>query len=167
MWVVVPSRSKGNVHLNVQLIPDRYLIERWAEKATKHAPLPDAVNRPRRFGIPGTNTLRYNRLCKKMNRLASDAFSSDETYEIVLAAIDSVGALVAKKRVGEPVQQNEGDVDPVQTQQHVSPSSAQNQHPEACGGLKNPTRQKPKGRPKASEKRKKPLVEQLEQKGRS
>ena len=78
------------------------------------------------------------------------------------AAIDGVSALVAKKRVGEPVQRNQGDVDPVQTQQHVSPSSAQNQHPEARGGLKNPTRQKPKGRPKASEKRKKPLVEQLE-----
>ncbi|KAK1615337.1 hypothetical protein QYE76_020854 [Lolium multiflorum] len=109
------------VHLNIQVIPDRYLLERWSQAASKGAPVPDANTRPHMFGIPRTNTLRYNRLCRKMNRLASDACFSDETYELVSAAIDSVSAVVdAKRRGGDTQQEGEPDVVQVQAQQQTT-----------------------------------------------
>jgi hypothetical protein len=53
-----------------------------------------------------------------MNRLASDACFSDETYELVSAAIDSVSAVVdAKRRGGDTQQEGEPDVVQVQAQQ--------------------------------------------------
>ncbi|KAK1653224.1 hypothetical protein QYE76_071029 [Lolium multiflorum] len=150
--LICPHIIRVMVHLNIQVIPDRYLLERWSQAASKGAPVPDANTRPHMFGIPGTNTLRYNRLCRKMNRLASDACFSDETYELVSAAIDSVSAVVdAKRRGGDTQQDGEPDVVQVQAQQQT-----------AQGGLRNPPRQQPKGRPKESEKRKKPLLEQRE-----
>jgi hypothetical protein len=150
--LICPHIIRVMVHLNIQMIPDRYLLERWSQAASKGAPVPDANTRPHMFGIPGTNTLRYNRLCRKMNRLASDACFSDETYELVSAAIDSVSAVVdAKRRGGDTQQEGEPDVVQVQAQQQT-----------AQGGLRNPPRQQPKGRPKESEKRKKPLLEQRE-----
>ncbi|KAM0890642.1 hypothetical protein ACQ4PT_026898 [Festuca glaucescens] len=150
--LICPHIIRVMVHLNIQVIPDRYLLERWSQAASKGAPVPDANTRPHMFGIPGTNTLRYNRLCRKMNRLASDACFSDETYELVSAAVDSVSAVVdAKRRGGDTQQEGEPDVVQVQAQQQT-----------AQGGLRNPPRQQPKGRPKESEKRKKPLLEQRE-----
>jgi hypothetical protein len=87
-----------------------------------------------------------------MNRLASDACFSDETYELVSAAIGSVSVVVdAKRRGGDTQQEGEPDVVQVQAQQQT-----------AQGGLRNPPRQQPKGHPKESEKRKKPLLEQRE-----
>ncbi|KAM0822041.1 hypothetical protein ACQ4PT_071764 [Festuca glaucescens] len=98
--LIFPHIIRVMVHLNIQLIPERYMLERWSDAATKGAPVPGANSRPHIFGIPGTNTLRYNRLCRKMNRLASDACFSDETYEWVSAAIDSVSIVVDAKRRG-------------------------------------------------------------------
>jgi hypothetical protein len=150
--LICPHIIRVMVHLNIQMIPDRYLLERWSQAASKGAAVPDANTHPHMFGIPGTNTLRYNRLCRKMNRLASDVYFSDETYELVSAAIDSVSAVVdAKRRGGDTQQEGEPDVVQVQAQQQT-----------AQGGLRNPPRQQPKGHPKESEKRKKPLLEQRE-----
>ncbi|KAK1697083.1 hypothetical protein QYE76_013780 [Lolium multiflorum] len=150
--LICPHIIRVMVHLNIQVIPDRYLLERWSQAASKGAPVPDANTRPHMFGIPGTNTLRYNRLCRKMNRLASDACFSDETYELVSAAIDSVSVVVdAKRRGGDTQQEGEPDVVQVQAQQQTTE-----------GELRNPPWQQPKGRPKESEKRKKPLLEQHE-----
>ena len=161
--LICPHIVRVMVHLNVQLIPERYLLERWSDAATKGAPVPDAYNHPGNFGIPGSKTLRYNRLCRKMNNLASMACFSDETYELVSAAVDSLSAEVdAKKRrvqQDEPAPEGQGAEVPLQAQ-HQQPPVTQNQQPPAQGGLKNPPRQPKKGRPTEAEKRKKTLVEQ-------
>ncbi|KAM0838496.1 hypothetical protein ACQ4PT_060927 [Festuca glaucescens] len=158
--LICPHIIRVMVHLNIQVIPNRYMLERWSEEANKGAPVPDANTRAHMFGIPGTNTLRYNRLCLKMNRLASDACFSDETYELVSTAIDNVSAVVDAKRRGTQHgdAQQEGEPDVVQ----VQAQRPQAQQQAAQGGLRNPPRQQPKGRPKESEKQKKPLLEQRE-----
>jgi hypothetical protein len=106
------------VHLNIQEIPDRYLLKRWSATATIDAPVPDAYNRTTNFGIPRTNTLRYNRLCQKMNQLASNACFSPETYELVSAVVDSLNADVDAKRRGvqgeEPAQEGRDGEVPLQ-----------------------------------------------------
>jgi hypothetical protein len=72
MWVLLcPHILRLMVHLNVQQIPAQYLIKRWSATATTPAPDPGANSF--RFGVPPTNTLKYNTLCRKMNDLASDA----------------------------------------------------------------------------------------------
>jgi hypothetical protein len=88
------------VHLNIKEISDRYLLKRWSATATIDALVPDAYNRTTNFAIPGMNMLRYNRLCQKMNQLASNACFSAETYELVSAAVDSLNANVDAKRRG-------------------------------------------------------------------
>ncbi|KAM0930404.1 hypothetical protein ACQ4PT_001098 [Festuca glaucescens] len=98
--LICPHIIRVMVHLNIQLIPNRYMLERWSDAATKGAPVPGANSRPHMFGIPETNTLRYNRLCRKMNHLASDPCFSDETYELVSAAIDNISVVVDAKRRG-------------------------------------------------------------------
>lgn len=162
--LLCPHIVRVMVHLNVQLIPGRYMMERWAETATRDTPVPNANNRPRLFGNPGTNTLKYNRLCRKMNRLASDACFSDETYEFVSSTIDSAQAVVAAKRrganLGEGEDQKQPDEVPGVQQEAVPPTG--HKQPMDQGGLKNPVRQKKKGRPTEAEKRKKPLIEQRE-----
>jgi hypothetical protein len=63
--LLCPHIVRVMVHLNIQEIPDRYLLKRWSATATVDAPVPNAYNCTTNFGIPGTNTLRYNRLCRK------------------------------------------------------------------------------------------------------
>jgi hypothetical protein len=74
------------IHLNVQQIPERYMLHHWSAVAT--TPVPDPGANGIRFGVPGTNTLKYNSLCRKMNDLASEACTSDETYKVVSAMIE-------------------------------------------------------------------------------
>ncbi|XP_044972411.1 protein FAR1-RELATED SEQUENCE 5-like [Hordeum vulgare subsp. vulgare] len=69
------------VHLNVQAIPQCYLLERWSEQATtptgNSAHLLD-------LALPSNNTLKYNKLCKKFTwLLASQACSNDYAYKIL------------------------------------------------------------------------------------
>ena len=153
------------VHLNVQEIPARYLLHRWSAEATI-AP-PDPGSNTIRFGVPRTNTLKYNALCRKMNNLASDACFTDDTYAVVSRMVDEAGKVVAKmRRARNSLQEQEEEEENVPPQQ----PEAQHQDAEAyqenaadedlgSSKLKNPPRKKPKGCPKVSEKRHKPLVE--------
>lgn len=159
------------VHLNVQQIPDRYMLHRWSAAAT--TPAPDPGKNGTRFGVPGTNTLKYNALCRKMNDLASDACISDDTYAVVSGMIDEARKIVGTMRRAQAVAQQVGEDDATtqvqnrENQQQQPPETVQ-QQPEAkdapaTSELRNPARVKPKGRPSEKEKRRKPLVELREE----
>jgi hypothetical protein len=97
MWgLLCPHILRLMIHLNVQQIPAKYLIKRWSAAATTPAPDPGANSF--RFGVPPTNTLKYNALCRKMNDLASDACYDDETYKTVSTMVDEASKLVAVMR---------------------------------------------------------------------
>jgi hypothetical protein len=69
------------VLLNVQQISKRYMLHRWSAAAAM--PAPALGTNDIRFGVPGTNILKYNSLCREMNDLASDACTADDTYTLV------------------------------------------------------------------------------------
>ncbi|KAM0837696.1 hypothetical protein ACQ4PT_061464 [Festuca glaucescens] len=164
--LIWPHIIRVMVHLNVQQIPDRYMLERWSTAAT--TPAPDPGTSTIRFGVPTTNTLKYNSLCRKMNQLASDACFNDETYVVVSSMVDEASKLVATMRKAKIQVQQEGD-DWVPQQgenqkQQQAEAHQQQQQPAAeeattSQQVKNPPRTKPKVRPKLKEKRRKPLVE--------
>jgi hypothetical protein len=91
-----PHIIRVMVHLNIQQIPPRYLLQRWAATATTPTPDPGANNM--RFGVPPTNRLCYNSLCRKMNDLASEACYNDETYVVVSEMVDEARKLIAAMR---------------------------------------------------------------------
>ncbi|KAK1651068.1 hypothetical protein QYE76_068873 [Lolium multiflorum] len=106
--LICPHIIRVMVHLNVQQIPGRYMLERWSAAATSHAPEPGTNTI--RFGVPTTNTLKYNSLCRKMNQLASDACFDDDTYVAVSRIVDEASKVVATmlKAKGQVQQEGEG-----------------------------------------------------------
>jgi hypothetical protein len=162
--LICPHIIRVMVHLNVQQILGRYMLERWSAAATTHAPEPGTNTI--RFGVPTSNTLKYNSLCRKMNQLASDACFDDDTYVAVSRIVDEASKVVATmlKAKGQVQQEGEG-------YQHRQSEDQRQQKPEApqqqtttvdgtaSHQVKNPPRTKPKGRPKITEKRRKTLVE--------
>ena len=91
------------VHLNVQVIPQQYLLERWSEAATTSMA---RTGRLLEFGHPSTNTLKYNSLCRRLTWLASDACCNDDAYKILDEAIKVLEpAIAAAKRGVLPEQQ--------------------------------------------------------------
>lgn len=70
--LICPHIIHVMVHLNVQTIPATYMLERWSQRATDHAPDPGAGHRAMHFGIPKTNTLKFNSLCRKFGNLTSE-----------------------------------------------------------------------------------------------
>ncbi|KAM0924550.1 hypothetical protein ACQ4PT_004544 [Festuca glaucescens] len=74
-------------------IPSRYLLHRWSTAATTAPPDPRANTI--RFGVPTTNTLKYNALCRKMHNLASDACFIEDTYAVVSSMVDEASKVVA------------------------------------------------------------------------
>ena len=166
--LICPHIIRVMVHLNVQQIPDRYMLRRWSAATTTPAPAPGTYGI--RFGVPPTNTLKYNALCRKLNCLASDACYGDDTYEVVSNMADEASKVVAAMtRAREAVQQSEGEGSdlgayengPNGTQQQAAVQDEQNQisAPRRDGRLKNPIRVKPKGHPSNKEPRHKSLVE--------
>jgi len=141
------------------------MLQRWSAAAT--TPAPDPGSNAAIFGVPGTNTLKYNSLCRKFNDLASDACFNDETYRVVSTMIDEARKIVAAMRSAlDDAQQNsvahEQGLPPHQGEQQ--PTDTQQQHQDAqddvpSSMLKNPSRVKPKGRPKEKSVRRKQLVE--------
>ena len=86
---------RSMVHLNVQVVPEKYMLERWSKAATislvgRRAPID--------FGLPSTNTLRYNALCRKLTWLASNTCFSDETYKLLSDAADKIEPVIAAAR---------------------------------------------------------------------
>ena len=147
------------VHLNVQQIPPAYMLHRWSVAATTPAPDPGANGV--RFGVPGTNTLKYNSLCRKMNDLASDACFDDGTYSFVSRMIDEASKTVAAmKRANNAAEQevDEGDLQQQQGENQQDVNQEQRDAP-TTSELKNPQRKKPKGRPPLKVQRRKPLTE--------
>jgi hypothetical protein len=74
------------VPLNVQQISERYMLHRCSNVAATPAPAPGT--NIIRFGVPRTNTLKYNSFCRKMNDLASDTCIADDTYTLVSTMIE-------------------------------------------------------------------------------
>jgi hypothetical protein len=154
------------VHLNVQEIPARYLLHRWSAAATTTPPDPGANTI--RFGVPTTNTLKYNALCRKMNNLASDACYAEDTYAIVSSMVDEASKIVTNmRRARNGMQQQQEDMQPEQHEAGHQGNEAQQKaavdEAQGSGNLRNPPRNKPKGRPKETEKRHKPLIELREE----
>jgi hypothetical protein len=94
--LVCPHIVRVMVHLNIQEIPSRYMLKWWSVEAT--TPAPDPGSNTARFGVPASNTLKYNALCKKMCHLASDACFADDTYAIVSNMVDEASRIVATMR---------------------------------------------------------------------
>ncbi|KAE8772855.1 Protein FAR1-RELATED SEQUENCE 5 [Hordeum vulgare] len=94
---------RAMVHLNVQAIPQQYLLERWSEAATTSM---GRTGMLLDFGHPSTNTLKYNSLCRRLTWLASNACCNDDAYRILDDAIKALEpAIAAAKRGATPDQQ--------------------------------------------------------------
>ncbi|XP_034571010.1 protein FAR1-RELATED SEQUENCE 5-like [Setaria viridis] len=105
------------------------------------------------FGVPTTNKLRYNALCRKMTSLAAEACLGPEKYIVASTGIDTLVQAVRTARVSQEMQQDEAS-DVATGQQSKTPAVM----------VKNPTRTKSKGRPKEKVKRFKSLVAQAKEK---
>ncbi|XP_044954744.1 protein FAR1-RELATED SEQUENCE 9-like [Hordeum vulgare subsp. vulgare] len=150
---------RAMVHLNVQAIPQQYLLERWSEAVTTSM---GRTGRLLDFGHPSTNTLKYNSLCRRLTWLASNACCNDDAYRILDDAIKALEpAIAAAKRGDMPdqqaTQQSESPTPPAATTVTVNGDMPQRERSDM---LQNPARVPKKGRPTDREKRKKTLVEQ-------
>ena len=170
--LICPHIIRVMVHMNVQEIPERYMLRRWSAAATTASPEPGTNNI--RFCVPQTNTLKYNSLCRKMNDLASDACFAEDTYEVVSDMVAEASKRVAAMRrahfeAAQQAQQDgeinnaattEAEGQGTQTGKDGDDQCAENKNdaPDSSK-LKNPTRVKPAGRPKLKEQRRKPLIE--------
>ncbi|XP_004980305.1 protein FAR1-RELATED SEQUENCE 5-like [Setaria italica] len=105
------------------------------------------------FGVPTTNKLRYNALCKKMTSLAAEACLGPEKYIVASAGIDTLVQAVRTARGSQEMQQDEAS-NVATGQQSKTPAVM----------VKNPTRTKIKGRPKEKVERFKSVVAQAKDK---
>src|ERR1041385_4002273 len=108
------------------------------------------------FGVPTTNTLKFNSLCRKFGGLASDACFSDEAYEFVSCLIDQgkVGVTAMKRRARDGVAASEGVQGQGTNEQVQAAGAREEQQGLVPEGLRNPPKSAKKGRPKEKEKRK-------------
>ncbi|XP_020151662.3 protein FAR1-RELATED SEQUENCE 9-like [Aegilops tauschii subsp. strangulata] len=158
--LICPHIIRVMVHLNVQTIPATYMLPRWSKRATDLAPEPGDGHRAMHFAVPTTNTLKFNSLCRKFGKLASDACFNDEAYSFVSGLIDqgSVGVAAIKARATDGVAgDEEAQGHAKNAQVSGGPSTGQRDPPPV--GLRNPPKSAKKGRPKEKEKRRKPLIE--------
>ena len=173
--LICPHIIRVMVHMNVQVIPERYMLQRWSAAAT--TPSPEPGTNTIRFGVPPTSTLKYNSLCRKMNALASDAYFADATYEVVSEMVAEAAKRVAtmtralteaaKQTLEDPRTNNaatneaEGKAHQwTQTDQTQCDQGVENKNNVPGGSnLRNPARVKPAGRPTLKEQRRKPLIE--------
>jgi hypothetical protein len=170
--LICPHIIRVMVHLNVQQILERYMLHRWSTAATTPAPAPGTNGV--RFGVPGTNTMKYNALRQKMNDLALDACIVADTYKVVLVMIDEANKVVVATRIAQSAAQQEEneDVGPPakndnqpseQTNVTQQEQQKEGQPPPSSSNLRIPARVKPKGCPSEKEKRLKPLIELREE----
>nr|XP_020146858.1 protein FAR1-RELATED SEQUENCE 9-like [Aegilops tauschii subsp. strangulata] len=147
------------VHLNVQKIPQRYMLERWSEAATTAMSSGGCLLD---FGHPATNTLKYNSLCRKYTWLASQACSNDLAYKIMNDAAQQLEPLIAAARQGALQEQQEANQQQATQQQQQTPEPTTVPQPDGGAMLQNPARVPNKGRPTEKSKRRKTLLEQRE-----
>jgi hypothetical protein len=87
--LICPHILKVFTNMDVDAIPKRYLLQRWSKEVTTE--VPERLSGPEpTFGVPTTNKLRYNALCRKMTSLAVEACLGPEKYTIVSAGIDKL-----------------------------------------------------------------------------
>jgi len=79
--LLCPHILKVFTSCDVEQIPVKYLLKRWSEEETikisENLLSPEAC-----FGVPATNKLRYNALCRKISGLAADACFAPNKYKI-------------------------------------------------------------------------------------
>ncbi|KAE8804350.1 Protein FAR1-RELATED SEQUENCE 5 [Hordeum vulgare] len=150
---------RAMVHLNVQEIPQQYLLERWSEATTTSMGRTGSLLD---FGHPLTNTLKYNSLCRRLTWLASNACCNDDAYRILDDAIKALGlAIEAAKRGAMPVQQAAQQSElPTAADAATVPLNDDIPQHQSSDMRQNLARVPKKGRPTDREKRKKMLVEQ-------
>ncbi|XP_044432036.1 protein FAR1-RELATED SEQUENCE 9-like [Triticum aestivum] len=147
------------VHLNVQKIPQRYMLERWSEAATTAMSGGGCLLD---FGHPATNTLKYNALCRKYTWLASQACSNDLAYKIMNDAAHQLEPLIAAAKQGALPEQQEANQPQAMQQQQQTPEPTTVPQPDGDAMLQNPACVPKKGRPTEKSKRRKTLLEQRE-----
>ncbi|KAE8778713.1 Protein FAR1-RELATED SEQUENCE 3 [Hordeum vulgare] len=160
--LICPHIIRVMVHLNVQTISATYMLERWSKRTIDVAPDPGDGHRAMHFGVPTTNTLKFNSLCRKFGKLASDACFSDEAYNFVLGLINQgiVGVAAMKSRARDGVRGvGEAQGREAAQQVHASIGPVTCQQEQTFVGLRNPPKSAKKGRPKEKEKRRKTLIE--------
>lgn len=158
--LICPHIIRVMVHMNVQTIPATYMLPRWSKIATDLAPEPGEGHRAMHFGVPTTNTLKFNSLCRKFGKLASDACFNDEAYSFVSGLIDQgiVGVAAMKAAATDGVAGDE-EAQGIAANEQVSGGPSTGQQDPPLVGLRNPPKSAKKGRPKENEKRRKPLIE--------
>lgn len=130
------------VHLNVQKIPQRYMLERWSEAATTAMSGGGCLLD---FGHPATNTLKYNALCRKYTWLASQACSNDLAYKIMNDAAHQLEPLIAAAKQGALPEQQEANQRQAMQQQQQTPEPTTVPQPDGDAMLQNPARVPKKG----------------------
>ena len=157
--------------LNVQVIPQHYLLHRWSEAATTTMP---AGGQLLDFGLASTNTLKYNSLCRKYTWLASQACSNDVACKILDAAAKQLAPVIAAAKRGalteknamhqQQAPQHQSQHPEQQTQQQQAQHIESENVPQQMGDnmLQNPKCVPKKGRPTEKSKRRKTLLEQRE-----
>jgi hypothetical protein len=146
------------IQLNVQEIPSRYMLERWSEAATTNM---DTSGRFLEFGLPETNTLKYNSLCRDMNALAAEACSVDPTYNLLTDVMKQLWPIVASMKKEQ--MSREDVVQQQQPPQAGASNAVTGANPQSSAPLQNPARVPKQGRPTERAKRKKTLLEQREE----
>ncbi|XP_048548370.1 protein FAR1-RELATED SEQUENCE 5-like [Triticum urartu] len=141
------------IQINVQEIPSRYMLERWSEAATTNM---DTSGRFLEFGLPETNTLKYNSLCRDLNALAAEACSVDPAYNFLTDVIKQLWPIVASMK------KDQMSMEEVVQQQQPPQASASNaatgENQQSSAPLQNPARVPKQGRPTERAKRKKYIV---------
>jgi hypothetical protein len=151
--LLCPHILKVFTNRDVDAIPERYLLQRWSKEATTK--VPEHLSGPEpTFGVPTTNKLRYNALCRKMTSLAAEACLGPEKYTIVSAGIDKLFETVRAARDSSAIQ--------LEVEDGVAVNVTANQKPIAK--VKNPPRTNSKGRPKEKVDRFKSIVMQAREK---
>ncbi|XP_004987128.1 protein FAR1-RELATED SEQUENCE 5 [Setaria italica] len=150
--LLCPHILKVFTNRDVEKIPKKYLLRRWSKEVTIMIPERLSGTEPA-FGVPTTNKLRYNALCRKMTSLAAEACLGPEKYIVASTGIDTLVQAVRTARVSQEMQQDEAS-NVATGQQSKTPAVM----------VKNPTRTKSKGRPKEKVERFKSVVAQAKEK---
>uniref|UniRef100_K4A226 SWIM-type domain-containing protein n=1 Tax=Setaria italica TaxID=4555 RepID=K4A226_SETIT len=150
--LLCPHILKVFTNRDVKKISEKYLLRRWSKEVT--IMIPERLSGTESaFGVPTTNKLRYNTLCRKMTSLAVEACLGHEQYIVASAGIDTLVQAVRTARGSQEMQQNEAS-NVATSQQSKTPAVM----------VKNPTRTKGKGRPKEKVERFKSIVAQAKEK---
>jgi hypothetical protein len=138
--LLCPHILKVFTSCDVEQILEKYLLKRWSEEATikisENLLSPEAC-----FGVPATNKLRYNALCRKMSGLADACFAPDK-YKIASQGIDMVWE----------------DVKAAESAASMKVDKCQEQSTVNTVIVKNPPANAPAGRLKNKVERKKSIV---------